>query len=43
MSKVIYSMGSKADLEWANQISKVINTPGVESVSGIALLTVFMP
>ncbi len=36
MSKVVIIMGSKADLDWANQIVKVLDTFGVESVTRIA-------
>lgn len=36
MSKVVIIMGSKADLEWANQISKVLANFEIESVSRIA-------
>jgi 5-(carboxyamino)imidazole ribonucleotide mutase len=36
MSKVVIIMGSKADLDWANQISTVLENIGVESVSRIA-------
>jgi len=36
MSKVIIIMGSKADLEWANQISKVLKSFEIESISRIA-------
>ena len=36
MSKVVIIMGSKADLDWANQISKVLKNLEVECVSRIA-------
>jgi 5-(carboxyamino)imidazole ribonucleotide mutase len=36
MSKVVIIMGSKADLEWANQISKVLESFEIESISRIA-------
>lgn len=36
MSKVVIIMGSKADLEWANQISSVLKSFEVETVSRIA-------
>lgn len=36
MSKVVIIMGSKADLEWANQISKVLKDFEIESISRIA-------
>lgn len=36
MSKVVIIMGSKADLDWANQISSVLNTIGISNVSRIA-------
>jgi 5-(carboxyamino)imidazole ribonucleotide mutase len=36
MSKVVIIMGSKADLEWANQISKVLGNFEIESISRIA-------
>jgi 5-(carboxyamino)imidazole ribonucleotide mutase len=36
MSKVVIIMGSKADLEWANQISNVLATFEIESISRIA-------
>lgn len=36
MSKVVIIMGSKADLDWANQIVKVLDAFGVESVTRIA-------
>lgn len=36
MSKVVIIMGSKADLDWANQIVKVLDTFGIESVTRIA-------
>jgi 5-(carboxyamino)imidazole ribonucleotide mutase len=36
MSKVIIIMGSKADLEWANQISKALVDFGIESITRIA-------
>jgi len=36
MSKVVIIMGSKADLDWANQISNVLKNLSVESVSRIA-------
>lgn len=34
--RVIIIMGSKSDLEWAKQISNVLNTFGIENVSRIA-------
>lgn len=36
MSKVVIIMGSKADLEWANQISKVLDRFEISNVSRIA-------
>jgi len=36
MSKVVIIMGSKADLDWANQISNVLTTFEIESISRIA-------
>lgn len=36
MSKVVIIMGSKADLEWANQISNVLASFEIESISRIA-------
>ena len=36
MSKVVVIMGSKADLEWANQITKVLNAFEIENVTRIA-------
>lgn len=36
MSKVVIIMGSKADLEWANQICKVLENFEIKSVSRIA-------
>lgn len=36
MSKVLIIMGSKADLEWANQISKVLQIFEIETISRIA-------
>ncbi len=36
MSKVVIIMGSKADAEWAEQISKVLENFGIETVSRIA-------
>ena len=36
MSKVVIIMGSKADLDWANQISNVLATFEIESISRIA-------
>jgi len=36
MSKVVIIMGSKADLEWANQISKVLQSFKIETISRIA-------
>ena len=36
MSKVVVIMGSKADLEWANQISNVLKQLGVQSILRIA-------
>ena len=36
MSKVVIIMGSKADLEWANQISSVLKSFEIETVSRIA-------
>lgn len=36
MSKVVVIMGSKADLEWANQISSVLKRFDIETVSRIA-------
>lgn len=36
MSKVVIIMGSKADLDWANQIRNVLDKFGVTSVSRIA-------
>ena len=33
MSKVVIIMGSKADLEWANQISKVLKSFEIKSIS----------
>lgn len=36
MSKVVIIMGSKADLEWANQIRKVLDSFGIENVARIA-------
>jgi 5-(carboxyamino)imidazole ribonucleotide mutase len=36
MSKVVIIMGSKADLDWANQISKVLGNFEIESISRIA-------
>lgn len=37
MSKVLIITGSKADLEWANQINKVLQSFEIESISRIAL------
>lgn len=36
MNKVVIIMGSKADLDWANQISSVLKSFEIESVSRIA-------
>ncbi len=36
MSKVVIIMGSKADLDWANQIRKVLDYFGIENVARIA-------
>jgi len=36
MNKVVIIMGSKADLEWANQIGNVLKTFGIEVVTRIA-------
>lgn len=36
MSKVIIIMGSKADLDWAKQITKVLDTFGIENITRIA-------
>ena len=36
MSKVVIIMGSKADLEWANQITKFLDSFEIKSVSRIA-------
>lgn len=36
MSKVVIIMGSKADLEWANKISNVLNNFKIENISRIA-------
>lgn len=36
MSKVVIIMGSKADLEWANQISNILATFEIDSISRIA-------
>lgn len=36
MSKVVIIMGSKADAEWAGQISKTLENFGIEAVSRIA-------
>lgn len=36
MSRVVIIMGSKADLEWANQISSVLKSFEIETVSRIA-------
>lgn len=36
MSKVVIIMGSKSDLEWANQINKVLGLFEIESISRIA-------
>ena len=36
MSKVVIIMGSKADLEWANQIKNVLLSFGIETVTRIA-------
>jgi len=36
MSKVIIIMGSKADLDWAKQITKVLDSLGIENISRIA-------
>ena len=36
MSKVVIIMGSKADLEWANQISSVLQQFKIETISRIA-------
>lgn len=36
MSKVVIIMGSKADLDWANQISNVLKSFEIETVSRIA-------
>lgn len=36
MSKVVIIMGSKADLEWANQVSKVLDSFEIENISRIA-------
>jgi 5-(carboxyamino)imidazole ribonucleotide mutase len=36
MSKVVIIMGSKADLEWANQIIKVLQSFEIENISRIA-------
>jgi len=36
MSKVLIIIGSKADLEWANQISNVLKSFEIETISRIA-------
>ena len=36
MSKVVIIMGSKADLEWANQVSIVLDSFEIENISRIA-------
>ena len=36
MSKVVIIMGSKADLEWANQIKKVLDSFEIETITRIA-------
>lgn len=36
MSKVVIIMGSKADLEWANQIRKVLESFDIETITRIA-------
>ena len=36
MSKVIIIMGSKADLDWAKQITKVLDSFGIENITRIA-------
>lgn len=36
MSKVVIIMGSKADLKWAQQIIKVLDSFGIDSISRIA-------
>lgn len=36
MNKVVIIMGSKADLDWAQQISKVLKSLGIEVISRIA-------
>ncbi len=36
MSKVIIIMGSKADLDWAKQITKVLDGFGIENITRIA-------
>lgn len=36
MNKVVIIMGSKADLDWAQQISKVLKSFGIEVISRIA-------
>lgn len=36
MSKVVIIMGSKADLEWANQVSKVLDSFEIENIIRIA-------
>ena len=36
MSKVVIIMGSKADLEWANQVSKVLDSFEIENILRIA-------
>jgi len=36
MNKVVIIMGSKADLDWANQIGNVLKTFGIEVVTRIA-------
>jgi len=36
MSKVVIIMGSKADLDWAKQITKVLDSFGIENVTRIA-------
>ncbi len=36
MSKVVIIMGSKADLDWANQIKKVLDSFEIETVTRIA-------
>jgi 5-(carboxyamino)imidazole ribonucleotide mutase len=36
MSKVLIIMGSKADLDWAKQITKVLDSFGIENITRIA-------